>query len=77
MSGPNLIILIECDGLLFIPGDPSAGTTSVGTTSDHAEVVELEGDDVLHLVGGQVQLDAVVHLWTRREGWVLFVRLTI
>ena len=52
MSGPNLIILIECDGLLFIPGDPSAGTTSVGTTSDHAEVVELEGDDVLHLVGG-------------------------
>ena len=52
MSGPNLIILIECDGLLFTPGDPSAGTTSVGITSGHAEVVELEGDDVPHLLGG-------------------------
>ena len=72
MCGPNLIFLIEFDGLLFIPENPSAGTTS-----DHAEVVVLEGDNVLHLVGGQVQLDAVVHLWTRREGWVLFVRLTI
>ena len=43
MSGPNLIILIECDGLLFTPGDPSGGTTSVGITSGHAEVVEVEG----------------------------------
>ena len=70
---------LEIDGsiFLFIPGDHSADTSSVSTTSDHAEVADLEGDDVLHLVGGQVQLDAVVHLWTRREGWVLFVRLTI
>ena len=70
MAGPDLIILIECDGLLFIPGEYSANTTSIGTTSDHAEVVELEGDDVLHLVGGQIQLDAVVHLWKRRMGFV-------
>merc|ERR1712156_381031 len=53
--------LLVC--LFFIlPGDHSADTSSVGTTSDHAEVADLEGDDVLHLVGGQVQLDAVVHL---------------
>ena len=51
MCGPNLIFLIEFDGLLFIPENPSAGTTS-----DHAEVVVLEGDDVLHLVGGHPPL---------------------
>ena len=53
---------------MFIPGDHSADTSSVSTTSDHAEVADLEGDDVLHLVGGQVQLDAVVHLGKRKRG---------
>ena len=32
------------------------------TASDHAEVIELEGDDVLPLVVSRVQLDAVIHL---------------
>ena len=61
---------LEIDGLtfLFIPGDHSADTSSVSTTSDHAEVADLEGDDVLHLVGGQVQLNAVVHLGKGRVG---------
>ena len=61
---------LEIDGLtlLFIPGDHSADTSSVSTTGDHAEVADLEGDDVLHLVGGQVQLDAVVHLGKRKRG---------
>ena len=61
---------LEIDGLtfLFIPGDHSADTSSVSTTSDHAEVADLEGDDVLHLVGGQVQLDAVVHLGEGKSG---------
>ena len=53
---------------MFIPGDHCADTSSVSTTSDHAEVADLEGDDVLHLVGGQVQLDAVVHLGKRKRG---------
>ena len=55
---------LETDGstFLFTPGDHCADTSSVSTTSDHAEVADLEGDDVLHLVGGKVQLDAVVHL---------------
>ena len=63
---------LEIDGLtlLIIPRDHSADTSSVSTTSDHAEVADLEGDDVLHLVGGQIQLDAVVHLWKRRMGFV-------
>ena len=61
---------LEIDGLtlLFIPGDHSADTSSVSTTSDHAEVADLEGDDVLHLVGGQVQLDAVVNLGKGKVG---------
>ena len=70
MTGTNLKILIECDGSLFIPGDPSADTTCACTTSAHAEVGELEGDDVVHLVGSQIQLDAVVHLWKRKVGFV-------
>ena len=49
---------------MFIPGDCSADATS-----NHAEVDELKGDNVLHLVGGQVQLDAVVHLWKRKMGF--------
>ena len=61
---------LEIDGstFLIIPGDHSADTSSVSATSDHAEVADLEGDDVLHLVGGQVQLDAVVHLGKRKRG---------
>merc|ERR1712072_1113161 len=39
-----------------------AHTSSVSSSSDHAEVSDLEGDDVLDFVGGKVQLDAVVHL---------------
>ena len=61
---------LEIDGLtfLFIPGDHSADTSSVSTTSDHAEVADLEGDDVLHLVGGQVQLDAIINLNIQEAG---------
>ena len=61
---------LQIDGstLLSIPGDHCADTSSVSTTSDHAEIADLEGDDVLHLVGGQVQLDAVVHLGKRKRG---------
>merc|ERR1712156_964581 len=33
----------------LLPGDHSADTSSVSTTGDHAEVADLEGDDVLHL----------------------------
>ena len=48
-----------------IPGDHGADTTSISSSSDHNKVSNLEGDDVLHLVGGEVQLDAVVHLGQR------------
>merc|ERR1712203_200444 len=44
------------------PWNHGANTPSVSSSSDHAKVSNLEGDDVLHFVGGQVQLDAVVHL---------------
>merc|ERR1712072_1292479 len=43
-----------------------AHTSSVSSSSDHAEVSDLEGDDVLDFVGGKVQLDAVVHLGSLR-----------
>ena len=61
---------LEIDGSTFLitPGDHSADTSSVSATSDHAEVADLEGDDVLYLVGGQIQLDAVVHLGKRKRG---------
>ena len=61
---------LEIDGSIFviIPGDHSADTSRVSATSDHAEVADLEGDDVLYLVGGQIQLDAVVHLGREKEG---------
>ena len=61
---------LEIDGstFLIIPGDHSADTSSISATSDHAEVADLEGDDVLHLVGGKVQLDAVVNLGKGKVG---------
>ena len=46
----------------YIPRDHGANTTGVSSSSDHDQVSNLEGDDVLHFVGGEVQLDAVVHL---------------
>ena len=51
-----------------IPGDHGADTTSISSSSDHNKVSNLEGDDVLHFVGGEVQLDAVVHLGQRLIG---------
>merc|ERR1712212_1134014 len=48
--------------MVLLPRDHGANTPSVSSSSDHAKVSNLEGDDVLHFVGGQVQLDAVIHL---------------
>jgi len=47
---------------VLLPGDHGSNTTGVSSSSDHAKVPNFESDDVLHFVGGQVQLDAVVHL---------------
>ena len=41
-----------------------------GHIDDLHSVVKVEGDDVLHLVGGSVKLDEVVHLWKRKMGFV-------
>merc|ERR1712192_333308 len=66
-SGKDMALgILDVDNVewsrVLLPGYHGANTTSVGASSDHAKVSDLEDDDVLHFVGGQVQLNAVVHL---------------
>ena len=45
-----------------LPGHDGANPAGVTPTSDHAQVAGVELDGVLDLAGGDVHLDAVVHL---------------
>merc|ERR1719461_1468741 len=49
-----------------LPGHDGANPAGVTPTSDHAQVAGVELDGVLDLAGGDVHLDAVVHL----DDWV-------
>jgi len=49
---------------MLLPGDHSAHSPCVSTSSNHTQVSNLELDAVLDFVGGEVQLDAVVHIST-------------
>jgi len=48
-----------------IPRNHQSNSASISTSSHHAQVPNLKLDDVLHLVGGQVQLDAIINLGIR------------
>ena len=60
MAGTNWNVINDCAYIpeIIVPTRPAVTRTA----SDHAEVIELEGDDVLPLVVSRVQLDAVIHL---------------
>merc|ERR1719295_893913 len=45
-----------------LPGHNGANTPGVTSSGDHAQVARVEGDGVLDLTGGNVQLDRVVDL---------------
>jgi len=47
---------------MIVPRHDGSDTASVTATSHHAEVAGVELDNVLHLAGGDIQLDGIVHL---------------
>jgi len=44
-----------------LPGDDDSDASNVATTSGHAKVADVEGDESLDLSSGQINLDDVVH----------------